>query len=76
MNPLVMLAEAGTPTTVADADVLGTVVERSESFLSLVTKIGDSCVNNEICVAFLTVTFMGLGVRMLRRVVSAFGRGR
>ncbi len=57
-------------------DVIGTVVDRSDDFLGLVTKIGDTCVNNEICLAFLTVTFMSLGVRLLRKIISAFGRGR
>lgn len=48
----------------------------ADKFLSLVTSIGNTCVNNEICVMFLTATFIGLGVRMLRKVIGAFGRGR
>lgn len=48
----------------------------TQNFLDLVTKVGDTCVNNEICVMFLTATFVGLGVRLLRKVIGAFGRGR
>lgn len=48
----------------------------ADNFLGLVTKVGDTCVNNEICVLFLTATFVSLGIRMLRRVIGAFGRGR
>lgn len=58
-------------TTVTDKIFGGT-----QNFLDLVTKVGDTCVNNEICVLFLTATFVGLGVRMLRKVIGAFGRGR
>ena len=55
--------------------ILATVMTNSKSFLSLVSDIGNTCAENEICMAFLTVTFMTLGVRLLRRVISAFGRG-
>lgn len=48
----------------------------TQNFLDLVKQVGDTCVNNEICVLFLTATFVGLGVRMLRKVIGAFGRGR
>ncbi len=58
----------------------GTLSEKifggADNFLGLVTKVGDTCVNNEIAVLFLTATFVGLGVRLLRKVVGAFGRGR
>lgn len=47
-----------------------------DNFLKLINKIGDVCVNNEVCVLFLTATFVGIGVHLLRKVVRAFGRGR
>lgn len=58
------------------ASVTDKIFAGSQNFLDLVTKVGDTCVNNEICVLFLTATFVGLGVRMLRKVIGAFGRGR
>lgn len=42
----------------------------------VLTPVMNVCANNEICLAFLSVTFAGLGVRILRRTVGAFGRGR
>lgn len=48
----------------------------TQNFLDLVKQVGSTCVDNEICVLFLTATFVGLGVRMLRKVIGAFGRGR
>lgn len=56
--------------------VIDQVMENSTDFLTLVGNIGNTCADNEICVAFLTVTFIGLGVRLLRKVIGAFGRGR
>lgn len=56
--------------------VLADVTTNSTSFLSMVTSIGETCMSNPICVAFLTVTFVSLGVRCLRKVIGAFGRGR
>lgn len=43
---------------------------------NVLTPVGTFCASNEICLAFLSVTFVGLGVRMIRRVIGAFGRGR
>lgn len=34
------------------------------------------CTENELVIAFLSATFITLGVRILSRVVRAFGRGR
>lgn len=60
----------------ATAGVIDNVMSNSTDFLTLVSNIGNTCANNEICVAFLTFTFIGLGVRLLRKVIGAFGRGR
>ena len=47
------------------------------SFISgVVTPVASEVSQNEIALAFLAVTFTTLGVRMLRRIISAFGRGR
>lgn len=58
------------------ATVSEQIFSGADNFLGLVTKVGNTCVQNEICVLFLTATFIGLGVRMLRKVIGAFGRGR
>lgn len=42
----------------------------------VLTPITTVCTSNPIALAFLSVTFVGLGVRILRRVIGAFGRGR
>lgn len=44
------------------------------SFLTLVGSVFDFCVENEICQMFLTVTFFGIGIRMMRSVSRAFVR--
>lgn len=54
-----------------------TIGNGASSFVTnVLTPVGTFCTSNEICLAFLSVTFVGLGVRMLRRVIGAFGRGR
>lgn len=45
----------------------------TEGVLAPVTEV---CTSNPIALAFLSVTFVNLGVRILRRVIGAFGRGR
>ena len=47
------------------------------SFITGVLKpVADFCTQSEVPLAFLAVTFAGLGVRLLRRTLGAFGRGR
>lgn len=54
-----------------------TIGEGAGSFIEKVlTPVGTFCTSNEICLAFLSVTFVGLSVRLLRRAIGAFGRGR
>lgn len=54
-----------------------TIGDGASSFVTnVLTPVGTFCTSNEICLAFLSVTFVGLGVRMLRRAIGAFGRGR
>lgn len=60
----------------AGTGVMDSVMGKTDDVLNLVTNIGNTCANNEICLAFLTVTFIGLGVRLLRKIIGAFGRGR
>lgn len=54
-----------------------TIGDGASSFIeNVLTPVGTFCTSNEICLLFLSVTFVGLGVRMIRRVIGAFGRGR
>lgn len=54
-----------------------TIGSGATSFVTnVLTPVGTFCTSNEICLAFLSVTFVGLGIRMLRRAIGAFGRGR
>lgn len=54
-----------------------TIGNGASSFVTnVLTPVGTFCTSNEICLAFLSVTFVGLGVRILRRAIGAFGRGR
>lgn len=54
-----------------------TIGNGASSFVTnVLTPVGTFCTSNEICLAFLSVTFVGLGIRMLRRAIGAFGRGR
>lgn len=65
------------PGVISTGDTMANIGEGASSFISgVLTPIGEYCVNSEICLAFLAVCFAALGVRVLRRSVGAFGRGR
>lgn len=54
-----------------------TIGNGAGSFITnVLTPVGTFCTSNEICLAFLSVTFVKLGVMMIRRAIGAFGRGR
>lgn len=59
------------------ANMWETITSGVSSFVSgVLTPVTTVCTTNPIALAFLSVTFVGLGVRILRRVIGAFGRGR
>ena len=64
------------PALAEGSTLFDTVSANAGDFLDLVGNVGSTCMNNEICLAFLSITFISLAVRMLRRVIGAFGRGR
>lgn len=70
-----VVSSTGVPTP-GSGVIYNKVSNNFDNFLELVNKIGNACVNNEVCVLFLTATFVVLGVNLLRKVVRAFGRGR
>lgn len=54
-----------------------TITSGVGSFIEgVLTPVTTVCTTNTIALAFLSATFVGLGVRVLRRVIGAFGRGR
>lgn len=46
------------------------------NFLGVVSCVFNFCVGNVVCLIFLGITFIGIGIRYMRRVCGAFGRGR
>lgn len=68
-----------TPPAVVEggADMWETITNGVSSFVSgVLTPVTTVCTTNPIALAFLSATFVSLGVRVLRRVIGAFGRGR
>lgn len=52
------------------------IIEGLIPFLyGILTMITQYCYFSPIVLAFLSVTFAGLGVRLLKRVISVLGRG-
>lgn len=78
--PLMAAASAGdqiTLDTVGSAVMWEKITNGVGSFISgVVTPVINVCSNSEICLAFLACTFVGIGVRNVRRLIGAFGRGR
>lgn len=48
----------------------------STFFNGILVPVTSFCTTNGICLLFLTVTFIKLGVGVLKKTISAFGRGR
>ena len=78
LNPLVMSLAGETPALPGGGGNMWTTITSGVgSFITgVLTPVANFCTSNEICLAFLGVTFAGLGVRILRRTIGAFGRGR
>lgn len=58
-------------------DMWATITGGVTTFISgILIPVANFCTSNGICLAFLTVTFVSLGVRILRKSIGAFGRGR
>lgn len=63
--------------TVTNAQMWDTITNGVSSFISgVLTPVATFCTQSEVPLAFLSVTFLALGVRMLRKTIGAFGRGR
>lgn len=58
-------------------DMWATISGGVTTFISgILLPVANFCTSNGICLAFLTVTFISLGVRILKKSIGAFGRGR
>lgn len=77
-NPFLIAASVETPAlSEGGGNMWTTITSGVGSFITGVLKpVADFCTESEIALAFLAVTFAGLGVRILRRTIGAFGRGR
>lgn len=75
-NILPLVAMSSSPSLEGGGTMWETITTGSTSFINLITNVGSSAAENEIALAFLSVTFVGLAIRSLRKIVSAFGRGR
>lgn len=77
-NPFVMaLAETPALPGGGGSNMWETITSGVNSFITgVVTPVMTLCTTSEICLAFLACTFVGIGVRNVRRLVGAFGRGR
>lgn len=74
MNSLLLMSE-GSAVTVDS--MWGTITTGASEFVDgVLTPVFNVCSTNGICLAFLSVTFVGLGVKLIRKVISAFGRGK
>ena len=63
--------------SVVASSIWGTVGDGVKNFTSdVLAPVTNIVSTNPIALAFLSVTFVGLGVRILRKVIGAFGRGR
>lgn len=77
MNPFVV-ASVGEQLTLPEGG--GSMWEKittgASNFLTgIVTPVSTEVANSEIALAFLSVTFVGLGVGLFKRIVRSLGRG-
>lgn len=62
---------------VQTADMWASITGGVGTFVNgILIPVASFCTSNGICLMFLTATFIKLGVGVLKRSISAFGRGR
>lgn len=77
LNTLMTVAEAALPSTSDQSSMWSAITTGGKSFLTdLVVPIMDVCTTNALCLMFVSVTFVKLGTKMIRRIVGALGKGR
>ncbi len=71
-----MLSEAGAAAAPTMDTIWTAVSSVVTQFLTILTSIFNFCTGNPLCLIFLGISFVGIAIRYMRRVVGAFGRGR
>ena len=86
MLPVIILSEAsaGSQITLDDMEVLNSMEAMwtaisttvTNFFTSVLTPVINFATTNPLTLIFLGIGFIGIGIRYMRRVTNAFGRGR
>lgn len=79
MDAINFISSAGssTPALEGGVNMWETITNGVSSFVTgVLTPVANFCTQSEVPLAFLSVTFLSLGVRTLRKTIGAFGRGR
>lgn len=77
MSNLIAVAEVSLPSTSDHNTLWSSITTGGQSFINdLVVPIMDICTSNALCLMFVSVTFVKLGVKMIRRFIGALGKGR
>lgn len=80
MTQLLFLSEAGggelpAAPTIPSSDMWQGIKAAIDGFLPLVTDVFDFVVSNPLCLTFLGISFIGIGIRYMVKITRAFGRG-
>lgn len=81
---LLVLSEAGSQITLEESGVLKSMEEMwtqiattvTSFFTNVLTPVINFATSNPLTLIFLGIGFIGIGIRYMRRVTNAFGRGR
>ena len=84
MAPYMLLSEAGSQITFNEMEVLNSMEAMwtaisttvTSFFTSVRTPVINFATTNPLTLIFLGIGFIGIGIRYMRRVTNAFGRGR
>lgn len=77
MDNLLAVADVALPSTSDQATMWSTITTGGQAFVNdLVVPVMDVCTSNALCLMFVSVTFVKLGVKMIRRFIGALGKGR
>lgn len=78
-NPFLMVADVGDQIMLpGGGESMWTTITTGVGHVitDIMTPVLDFVTKQEICLAFLAVTFTSLGIRLGRRAIGALGRGR
>lgn len=76
---LLLLSLAGSgaedPSTITSSDMWTGITTAISKFLPLVSQVFDFVIGNPLCLTFLGISFVGIGIRYMVKITRAFGRG-